>query len=287
MKRILVTGKNSYIGSMFKKWVNQWPGKYTVDEISLRGEDWKLTDFSSYDVILHLAGIAHVSSNPNLKEQYFLVNRDLTIAVAKKAKTDGVQQFIFMSSIIVYGTQHELINEYTKPQPDDYYGESKLQAEEGILPLQDDSFDIAIIRPPMIYGKNSKGNYPRLSKLAQITPIFPNFENQRSMLHIDNLTELIRLIIDNKDSGIFCPQNKEYVKTSDLVRKIAAVHGKRVRLTKLFNPVISFLINVVLIKKVFGDLKYDTNLSKYRNGNYQKRDLIQSIYLTESGDAQL
>src|SRR5699024_9207342 len=155
----------------------------------------------------HVAGIAHVSTDPEMEEKYFQVNRDLTIEVAEKAKVDGVHQFIFMSSIIVYGTQNEFIDEHTEPNPDNFYGESKLQAEAGILPLQDENFHVAIIRPPMIYGKDSKGNYPLLSKLAQLTPIFPDYDNQRSMLHIDNLTEFIRLIIDNNDWGKFYPQN--------------------------------------------------------------------------------
>src|SRR5699024_12834880 len=209
------TGKNSYIGGMFKKWVEQWADEYRVDEISVRGDEWKETDFSLYDSVFHVAGIAHVSSDPKLEEKYCQVNRDLTIEVAKKAKEDGVKQFIFMSSIIVYGTKNEFIDENTQPDPDNFYGESKLQAEQGILPLQDEQFDAAINRPPMIYGKGSKGNYPLLSKLARITPIFPDYDNQRSMLHIDNLTEFIRLIIDNDDAGVFFPQNEEYVQTSD------------------------------------------------------------------------
>ena len=133
-----------------------------------------------------------------------------------------------MSIIIVYGTKNEFIDADTKPNPDNFYGESKLQAEEGILPLRDENFNIAIIRPPMIYGKDSKGNYPLLSRLAQITPIFPDYDNQRSMLHIDNLTEFVRLVIDNEDVGIFCPQNKDYVKTSDMVKVISDIHEKKI-----------------------------------------------------------
>src|SRR5699024_7946352 len=185
------------------------------------------TDFSTYDSVFHVAGIAHNSSNPKLEDKYFQVNRNLTIEVAKKVKSDGVTQFIFMSSIIIYGTKNEFIDENTKPDPDNYYGESKIQAEQGILPHQDEKFNVAIIRPPMRYGKGSKGNYPLLSKLAQITPIFPDYDNQRSMLHIDNLIEFIRLLIDNDDFGIFFPQNEEYVKTSNMVRTISEVHGKK------------------------------------------------------------
>src|SRR5699024_8874966 len=155
-----------------------------------------------------------------------------------------------------------------------FHGHSKLQAEQVILPLQDENFDVAIIRPPMIYGKGSKGNYPLLSKLAQVTPIFPDYDNQRSMLHIDNLTEFIRLIIDNEDAGIFYPQNEEYVKTSDMVKIISEVHNKRLFQTRLFNPIIKRLTRVNLVNKVFGNLVYDMNLSNYKKkyciNNFQK-----------------
>jgi len=280
MKKILITGKNSYIGSMFTEWVEQWPKKYTTEAISVRGDEWKAVDFSSYDTVFHVAGIAHVSSDPELEDKYFEVNRDLTIEVAKKSKEDGVNQFIFMSSIIVYGTKNEFIDAKTKPDPDNFYGESKIQAEEGIRPLQDKNFNVAIIRPPMIYGKGSKGNYPLLSKLAQITPIFPDYDNQRSMLHIDNLTELLRLVIDHNDAGIFYPQNEEYVKTSDMVKMISKVHNKRLFQTRLFNPIIRPLTKINLVNKVFGNLAYDMYLSNYKN-NYRSRRFSETIEYTE------
>lgn len=280
MKKILITGEDSYIGGMFTKWVEQWPDDYEIHEISVRNDDWKQADFSSYDSVFHVAGIAHVSSDPKMEDLYFQVNRDLTIEVAEKAKVDNVKQFVFMSSIIVYGTQNEFIDENTKPNPDNFYGESKLQAEEGIRPLQDKDFNVAIIRPPMIYGKDSKGNYPLLSKIAQITPIFPNYDNQRSMLHIDNLTEFNRLIIDNNDRGIYYPQNKEYVKTSDMVKIISNIHNKLLFQTKLFNPFIRPLTKINLVNKVFGNLVYDMELSDYQI-NFRVRNFKETIEFTE------
>lgn len=281
MKKILITGKNSYIGNMFTQWSRQWPDDYQVDEISVHGEDWKQEDFRPYDVVFHVAGIAHVSTDPKMEEKYLQVNRDLTIEVAEKAKADGIGQFIFMSSIIVYGTQNEYIDKNTKPNPDNFYGESKLQAEEGILPLQDDEFNIVIIRPPMIYGKNSKGNYSLLSKIAQLTPVFPDYDNQRSMLHIDNLTEFIRIVIDNNDSGYFHPQNKELVTTSEMVRMIANYYNHKIWLTEIGNPLINTFSQVNIIKKVFGNLYYDESLSIYEYGKYQLNDFKKTIELSE------
>lgn len=287
MKRILITGKNSYVGNSVKDWLEKSPGKYSIYTISLRDESWKKHDFSKYDVIIHVAGIAHVSANPKMEQLYYKVNRDLTIETALKAKNDGVKQFIFMSSIIVYGDsspEKKIINHDTVPSPTNFYGKSKLEAEQGIIPLNDKNFKIVIIRPPMIYGKGSKGNYQKLSKLAKISPIFPYVDNQRSMIHIDNLAEFIRLIIDNDESGIFHPQNKEYVNTSELVKLIGEANNKRIFLLKGFNKFINLMSRKVkVLNKVFGNLIYNQEISTYKV-EYRIRNLPQSVKLTEKID---
>lgn len=288
MKKILITGANSYIGKSFKEWVAQYPDKYFVETISLRDDCWKRKSFEGYDVVFHTAGIAHVDSNPapEMEPMYYTVNRDLTIETAQKSKNDGVKQFIFMSSIIVYGDSSKInkkrvIDKNTVPTPANFYGNSKLQAEEGIKPLESDDFKITIIRPPMIYGKGSKGNYAKLAKLARNSPFFPDINNQRSMLHVDNLCELIRLIIENEESGLFLPQNGEYVKTSEMVKLIAEAHGKRIRLTKVFNPFFCAMgRSIGIVNKVFGNLVYDQGMSDYKD-DYRIRDLKDSIRETE------
>jgi len=284
MKKILITGANSYIGTSLENWLSKYPGRYITYTVDMVDQSWKSKDFSKYDVIFHVAGIAHVSSDPKLKDMYYRVNRDLTIETAKKAKAEGVKQFIFMSSIIVYGDsskQKRIIDKDTIPTPSNFYGDSKLQAEKGIKELEDDSFKVVILRPPMIYGKGSKGNYPKLAKAARVLPIFPDIENERSMLYIDNLCEFVRLMIDNEESGVFFPQNEEYVKTSEMVRLIAQVHGKKIKLTKMFNPIISRMFRVNIVNKVFGNFVYDKNMSVYDNGCYWVIDFEKSIYNTE------
>ncbi|GKU31638.1 NAD-dependent epimerase/dehydratase family protein [Clostridium folliculivorans] len=286
MRRILITGANSYIGTSLEKWLKQWPTDYTVDTIDMIDGSWKEKSFSNYDTVFHVAGIAHVSSDPKMEDLYYKVNRDLTIETAKKAKFDGVKQFIFMSSIIVYGdsshiNKKRVIDRNTVPKPSNFYGNSKLQAEEGIMPLMDEKFKVVVLRPPMIYGKGSKGNYPLLSKMAQKLPLFPDVDNERSMLHVDNLCEFIRLMINNEEIGVFYPQNNEYVKTSELVKLIAQMHGKRVILTKVFNHILKFMSNFLgIINKAFGNLVYDKSMSEYKV-NYRVRDLIESIKETE------
>ena len=287
MKRILITGANSYIGTSFEKWVAQWPEEYHVDNVETRNGEWKEIDFSPYDTIFHVAGIAHQDAKADQEELYYKVNRDLTIEVAQKAKAEGVKQFIFMSSMIVYGAsskigETKIITRDTVPEPINFYGNSKLQAEQGILPLQSDGFNVVVIRPPMIYGKDSKGNYPLLAKFAKITPVFPNIENKRSMLHIDNLTEFIRLMIEHSENGVFFPQNREYIKTAEMVKTIADVKGKKIWLTKIFNPVLVGLGGKVnVINKVFGSLFYSQDISSYKH-NYQLNDLKASIINTEN-----
>lgn len=286
MKKILITGANSYIGVSFEDWMKQCNDEYSIDTIDMQSEKWKKQDFSNYDAVFHVAGIAHVSTDPKLEDLYYKVNRDLTIEVAKKSKNEGVKQFVFMSSIIVYGdsshiNKKRVINRDTVPAPSNFYGNSKLQAEEGILPLSDDKFKVAVLRPPMIYGKGSKGNYPKLAKMARKLPVFPDIDNERSMLHIDNLCEFIRLIIKNEENGVFYPQNKEYVKTSDLVKEIAKVHGKNIKTTKLFNPMLRAMGSFIgLVNKAFGNLVYEKSMSEYKD-DYRLRDLKESIELTE------
>jgi nucleoside-diphosphate-sugar epimerase len=260
MKRVLITGAGSYIGTSFEKWLAKEPDKYKVDTVDMISDSWRKKDFSGYDVVFHVAGIAHTKVTKRNQDLYYKINRDLAYETAKKAKEEGVKQFIFLSSMSVYGVEKGVINENTPLKPNTAYGKSKLEAEELINKLQDKNFIVTILRPPMVYGKGCKGNYSRLAKLALITPIFPEIKNKRSMIYIDNLLELIKQLIDHCSSGLFFPQNDEYVNTSEMVRLIAQAHGKEIWMTKLFNPLIRIL-SISTINKMFGDLVYDKKMS--------------------------
>lgn len=279
MKKILITGKNSYVGTSLEKWLGNYPERYSIDSISLRDDSWKEKDFSKYDIVVHVVGIAHIKETKENAKLYYRVNRDLAFDVAQKAKVENVKQFIFLSSMSVYGIESGVIDKSTPLNPKSNYGKSKFEAEKLISSLERTSFKVAILRPPMIYGKGCKGNYNRLTKLALKFPVFPKINNKRSMIYIDNLCELVRILIDESKSGIFHPQNKDYVCTSEMVNLIAKIQGKKIWFTKFFNPLIGLFQNRTL-NKVFGSLMYDSSLSQ-PGLQYNIHDFESSIYLTE------
>jgi UDP-glucose 4-epimerase len=260
LKKILITGANSYIGTSVQLWLEKTPFNYKVDTLDMTNDKWKDVNFSDFDVVFHVAGIAHIKETKQNQELYYRVNRDLSFDIAKKAKSEGVKQFIFLSSMSVYGIDTGMINKLSPLNPSSAYGKSKLEAEKLIKQLHDKSFSIAILRPPMVYGKDCKGNYAKLRKITLKVPIFPDIENKRSMIYIDNLCEFVKQLIDNTRVGVFLPQNDDYVNTSEMVKLIAKAHNKGIIMTKLFNPFIRIL-KLSVVNKVFGSLVYDNSIS--------------------------
>lgn len=301
MKRVLITGAGSYVGESVKKYILASQEKvgrnsgevrepeWEIDSVDTMSDAWKQTDFSKYDVVYHVAGIAHVNADPKMEPLYYKVNRDLTIEIAKHAKENGVKQFIFMSSQIVFheskSLKTEVLTKETKPNPNGFYGDSKLQAEIGLWNLvskdpstfnpstlnpqpstvnpQPSTMKICILRPCMIYGPNAKGNFPRLAKLATKVPVFPVWHNKRSMLYIDNLAEFVKQAIERQLEGTFYPQNREQADTVEIIRYFAKAAGHKVWITKLFNPFVwlgSFVLQP--INKMFATYYYDPEMSK-------------------------
>ncbi len=310
MKKILITGAGSYVGESVRKYMMQLSAEslklsgeelYQIDAVDTMNDAWKAalrpaqgeTD-SQYDVVYHVAGIAHVNADPKMEALYYKVNRDLTVEVARAAKAAGVKQFIFMSSQIVFHESQSLRSEVltceTKENPNGFYGDSKLQAENGLVKLIDESLElkdfqdwtsdgslnsklsslsssrmkICILRPCMIYGPNAKGNFPRLAKLGAKVPVFPAWHNKRSMLYIDNLAEFVRQCVDRELEGTFYPQNREQADTVEIIRFFAKAAGHKVWITKLLNPFVwlgSFVLQP--INKMFATYYYDPEMSKY------------------------
>lgn len=276
MIKVLITGANSYIGESVRKYILETSKEgnisknsalsFQIDTVDTIGDNWKQANYSEYDVVYHVAGIAHVNADPKMAQLYYKVNRDLTIEVAKHAKAAGVKQFIFMSSQIVFhesrSLKTEVITKDTKENPNGFYGDSKLQAEKGLHELESSDFKVCILRPCMIYGPNAKGNFPRLAKLATKAPLFPCWHNKRSMLYIDNLAEFVKQVIIRQMSGTFYPQNREQADTVEIIRFFAKEAGHKIWITRLFNPCVwlgSFIFQP--INKMFATYYYDPSMS--------------------------
>ena len=252
---------------------------YRIDAVDTMGDNWKKADYAKYDVVFHVAGIAHVNADPKMEPLYYKVNCNLTIEVAKHAKAAGVRQFIFMSSQIVFhesqSLKAEVLTAETKPVPNGFYGNSKLQAENGLWNLVKNQKEnstrsqggnqmkICILRPCMIYGPYAKGNFSRLAKLACKTPVFPEWHNKRSMLYIDNLAEFVKQAIERELEGTFYPQNRELADTVEIVRYFAKEAGHKIWITKLLNPFV-WMGSLVLqpINKMFATYYYNPKMSK-------------------------
>lgn len=289
MKKILITGAGSYIGISVEQYLCRWPEQYQVDTVDMVGDGWREYSFHGYDAVLHVAGLVHqpkTKNDPAEADRYDRINHLLAVQTAQKAKADGVGQFLFLSSASVYGLNAPvgkvvMITRDTPLHPTDNYGISKKKAEEDLQKLQDAQFKVAILRPPMIYGKGCKGNYQTMAKLARKLPFFPWVKNQRSMLYMENLSEFIRLLIDDAAEGIFCPQNNEYVNTSEMVNFIAHANGKGILMIPGFGWALKLLSPLTgIVDKAFGSLCYDYELSGYSR-DYCVKDFQESILETE------
>ena len=301
-KKVLITGAGSYIGQSFLDYAKKYyPENFEIDELDMLGDSWRECDFSNYDIVYHVAGIAHAdvgNVSEETKEKYYTVNTDLTVEVAQKAKTEKVKEFIFMSSMIVYGEsapygKKKEIDEHTVPAPANFYGDSKLQADVAVRELADDSFKVIVLRPPMIYGKGSKGNYPVLAKLAKKLPVFPNVDNERSMLYIENLCEFlcqVMLVREIKQNAtVLIPQNAEWTNTSAMVEEIAKVNGKTIVTMKILKPAVAIGSMIPgkiggMTNKAFGNSCYAHEISVYPGMAYQRITLCNSIVRSTEKD---
>lgn len=263
MKKVLITGTSGYVGKSLISWTEKhFNGEIVFDTISLRSEMWKTTSFSDYDTILHLAGMAHINETKNNSHLFYSINYDLTLELALKARREGVKHFIFLSSMSVFGAKEGIINLDTVENPNTHYGKSKLKAEYALKEMENETFKLCIVRPPMIYGENSPGNYSRLSKVSKIIPFYPKLNNYRSMIFIDNLSRFLFFLIKEQKEGIYFPQNKEYIQTLNIIKEIRNLNSKKTTLIKL--PGFNLLVrNNSLLSKVFGTLTYDKEISEF------------------------
>jgi len=261
-----MTGALSFVGNQFRKF-----SKFKdVDEVSLIDNQPDVISFKNYDVVLHLAAIVHQKKSIPT-EVYFKVNRDLAFEVAQKAKSEGVKQFIFFSTLKVYGTRKkdgQIQNEESECFPDDPYAKSKYEAEELIKGLSDTDFVVSIIRPSLVYGIGVKANMEKLIKLVERFKILPfgKINNKRNYIYTENLIALIDKTIEKRMQGILIAIDPAPVSTSELIQFIARALGKKRYLFHLY----PFLIQIFrflfpgIISRLYDSSQFDNTITLKR-----------------------
>lgn len=273
--KILIAGKDSYIGTHIRDFLTSY--NHQVAELDTLDDSWKTFDYSSFDAIIHVAAIVHESAKVASEELFKKVNTDLPYNIAVLAKKAGVKSFVFMSTMAVYGCDKKLpkgnvIDEKTELKPTTLYGKSKLEAERMLSTLADDSFKVAFVRPPNVYGKDCPGNYMNIfKKIALKLPVFPYVYNdaRQSMLYIDNLSNLVRLIIENLTDGIFHPQDDFIPSTNDLVNAISSVLNKKLHTSKFLGFFVKIFSFVGVVNKLYGGISYEYSFSNCFDYKYQ------------------
>jgi len=254
--RILITGKNSYIGNSFKNYLKDKPD-YKIQEISVRDDSWKSISFKGIDVIIHLAALVHKNSNKYSLKFYEKVNVELTSEIAKKAIYENVKKFVFLSSMAVFG-KTKVINSKSPLIPTTNYGITKLKAEMCLKSLQLNSkMNLTIIRPPMIYGEGAKGNPNLIEKISNFSSYFPDSLNKRSFLSINNLNLVLFNEINSIGNKIIHPQDSKYFSTFDLFQYYRSQLNKNAFPLKRIGFFLKKLTFLSIINKIFGDLYYD------------------------------
>lgn len=290
MKRVLITGAGSYVGGWVRRRLEQEPERFYVEELDVQDDAWKSFDFSGFDSVFHVAGIAHVKETSDMVPLYYSVNRDLAIEVAALSKKAGTAQFVFMSTAAVYGDGSnslvEGISPHTPASPVSAYGRSKFEAEEGLRALATEQFNVAILRCPMIYGPGCPGNFARLAKIAAKSPVFPKVENRRSVLYVENLAEFVAQVVDRGLSGTFWPQNAGYMSTSEAVRLLGEAQGSPVHVTGLLSPLASLALRLTGAgRKAFGSFYYlDSESTGFDYRIYGFAESIDRTCLDGKGD---
>ncbi len=284
---ILITGKNSYIGEHIKSYLESF--KNTVDEVDTLTDDWKKIDYSKYDSIVHVAAIVHDNAQKSSEELFKRVNTELPFSIAYLAKEQGVKQFIFLSTMGVFGLGKALseddsvVNKNTPIHPTSLYGSSKYEAEKKLESIEDDSFSVVIVRPPNVYGPGCKGNYiSGFSKLANMMFVCPDAYTSihQSMIYIDNLSECIRLLILNNSSGVFHPQDDRTPNTVEMIELIRAANGKKTRKSKFLGKLVKTFSKLSVVKKIYGGIKYSDGMSDVFEKKYQIVEFNKGLEIT-------
>ena len=273
---ILIFGTGSYIGNHFCEALESRGHKIQmVDAVKVKPVE---IDFSGIDAVINVAGIAHVKITPQMEDLFYKVNTHLAIDLCENAKKNGVKQYVYMSSMNVYGDTSECIHSRNQESPKNFYGKSKWLADKGIHAMESDTFKVASVRPPVVYGKGCKGNFILLVKLSRLFVVFPSFINTKSMIYIDNLSNFVCELIENGDGGYFHPQNARHTSIVEIIKEIRASMGKKTYII----PGLAWIVKLLMklshkANRAFADDFYDLDFSRYRNNSYCNVDFRESI----------
>ncbi|UCN01139.1 NAD-dependent epimerase/dehydratase family protein [Sulfurimonas sp. SWIR-19] len=277
MKKLLLTGASGFVGHYF---INKYAKKYDIQTFSFLQDSFDGLHVKDVDVVVHLSALVHQMGGAS-KEEYEKINVTQTLDLAKKAKASGVKQFVFMSSVKVYGEESDVCyTEHSTCNPQDEYGKSKLKAEQELQKLEDDSFLVSIIRTPIVYGYGVKANLKNLVNLVHKVPVLPfgGIKNRRSMIYIGNLCFFIDAVIERQKSGIFLVSDDEPLSTTGLIELIAANLGKKVYLVKVpfFETLLKF-VKPSFHKRLYGSLEVDNKDTLRRIFGEAKASLPYSV----------
>ncbi|WP_428737636.1 NAD-dependent epimerase/dehydratase family protein [Sulfurimonas sp.] len=276
MQKILITGSNGFIGQYF---IQKYQNKYSFQTFSFLRDKLEQLELNNINTIFYLSALVHQMSGASDRE-YERVNVTQTLQLAKKAKESGVKQFVFMSTIKVYGEESDVV--YTEESvctPQDEYGKSKLKAEKLLLEMEDTTFKVTIVRTPIVYGYGVKANIRNLINLINKTPVLPfgSIKNRRSMVYIGNLCHLVDTVIQQKCSGVYLASDNEVISTTQLVQYIANALGKRIYLIKVpfFESLLKFF-KPSFYKRLYGSLEVNNERTK-------QKLFLENLYTLEEG----
>ena len=280
--KILITGSSGYVGKSF---IEAYKAKYEFCKFSLLNKPLEGLCLDGIDVVLHCAALVHQVKEKSFQE-YYNVNVKYPVSLAKEAKKSGVKQFIFISTVSVYGEGKAIVTEETVCNPSTAYGKSKYMAEVELKKLEGDNFVVSIIRPPMVYGANAPGNMGALINLVDRVRIIPlgNIVNERSFVNIKNLLHLIDCVIENGKSGLFLACDDEAVGTSKLIELIAKVLGKKVTLISL--PLFKKMLKVIrpsMHESLYGSFQVNDDFTKKELNYKNKIGVEEGIRLMVKG----
>ena len=284
MKKLLITGSNGFVGSYF---IHKYKDKYDIKTFSFLKDDINALDCSDVDVVFHLSALVHQMGGASA-EEYERVNVSQTLELAIKAKERGVKHFVFMSTVKVYGEETE--SKYTEDSichPEDEYGKSKLKAELELQKLEDDNFNISIVRTPIVYGYGVKANIKSLVNLVNKISILPfgKIKNKRSMVYIGNLCHLVDVVIEQEKAGIFLASYDEPLSTSRLIELIAKNLDKKIYLIKV--PFFESLLKILkpsFHKRLYGSLEVDNTITKEKLNLKNPYSVEEGIGMMIKGD---